>query len=50
MHTHLKSVFKWGVHFSALVKAHFNSATKLFQAAINTVSLNALPPVRHTQF
>jgi len=38
MHAHLKFVFKWALHFSALAITHFNSGTKLFQATINTTS------------
>ena len=38
MHTHLKIAFKWAVHFST---SCFNIGTKLFQAAINTITLQA---------
>ena len=56
MHTHLKIVFKWVLHFSTLVATRFDSSKKLFQAAINTTTLqasillNVLPPARHTMF
>ena len=37
----LKIMFKWALYFSTLLITHFNSSTKLFQAAINTTTLRA---------
>ena len=37
--THLNFAFKWNLHFSILVIKLFNNSTKLFKAAIATVTL-----------
>ena len=39
MHTCLKIVFKFTLHFSRLAMACFNSDTKWLQAAINSITL-----------
>ena len=41
-HTYLEIVFKWALNFSTLAIKRFNSSTKLFQATINTETLQAI--------